>query len=104
MLGGGPGLGTFGNPGGDQGAAQCGEHVLEGRPGFAAVPGLAGAAVGDGLPAVAVPGVPGDDQGVDEQGERDGALDGAGGAGAGLAGAQDVAGVRKGLLDRYVCS
>ena len=34
-----------------------------------------------------------------EQGERDGALDGAAGAVAGLAGAEDVAGVGEGLLD-----
>ena len=34
-----------------------------------------------------------------EQGERDGALDGAAGPGAGLAGAEDVAGVGEGLLD-----
>jgi hypothetical protein len=36
---------------------------------------------------------------VDEQRERDGALDSAAGAVAGLAGAQDVAGVGEGLLD-----
>jgi hypothetical protein len=48
---------------------------------------------------VAVPGVPDDDQGVHEQGEGDGALDGAPDAVAGLAGARDVAGVGECLLD-----
>jgi hypothetical protein len=51
---------------------------------------------------VAVPGVPGDDQGVHQQRERDGALDGAADPGAGLAGAEDVAGVREGLLDGLI--
>src|SRR4030095_3422441 len=55
---------------------------------------------GDAGPVVAVPGVPDDDQGVHEQGERDGALDGAADPGAGLPGAQDVAGIIEGLLDR----
>jgi hypothetical protein len=57
---------------------------------------------GDAGLAVAVPGVPHDDQGAGEQGERDGALDGAGGAVAGLAGAEDVAGVGEGLLDGLI--
>jgi len=102
LLGCGLSLGTLGNPGGDQGAAQCGEHVLEGGGGLAAVPGLAGAAGGDGLPAVAVAGVPGDDQGAGEQGERDGPLDGAANPGAGFAGARGVAGAGEGLLDGLI--
>lgn len=57
------------------------------------------AAGGEGVPGVAVLGVPGDDEGGDDQGERDGALDGAAGAVAGFAGAEDVAGVGEGLLD-----
>jgi hypothetical protein len=48
--------------------------------------------------AVAVPCVPDDDQGVHEQGERDGALDGAG-RGCGPRRRQDVAGVGERLLD-----
>jgi hypothetical protein len=64
--------------------------------------GFGGAAAGDAGRVVAVPGVPHHDQGADEQGERDGALDGAAGAGAGLAGAQDVAGVGEGLLDGLI--
>ena len=48
----------------------------------------------------AVPGVPADDEGVREQGERDGALDGAPDPVAGLAGAQHVARVGERLLDR----
>jgi hypothetical protein len=58
------------------------------------------AAGGDAGPVVAVPCVPGDDQGAGEQGERDGALDGAAGAIAGFACAGDVAGVGEGLLAR----
>src|SRR5580692_7242382 len=69
-------------------AAELGEHVLEGGFGLGAVPGLGVAAGGDGGGVVAVAGVPDDDQGVQEQGERDGALDSAGGAVAGLAGAE----------------
>ncbi len=45
-------------------------------------------------------GVPGDDDGVHEHRERDGALDGAADPVAGLAGAEDVAGVGERLLDR----
>jgi len=87
LLGGGVCAGTRGNSGGDHGAAQLGEHVLEGGLGLGCVPGLVVAAGGEGVPGVAVPGVPGDDEGADDQGERDGALDGAAGAVAGLAGA-----------------
>jgi hypothetical protein len=91
--------GTLGNAGGDQDAAELGEHVLEGGLALGGVPGLGVAAGGDADAVVAVSGVPHDDQCVDEQGERDGALDGAAGAVAGLAGAQNVAGVGEGLLD-----
>jgi hypothetical protein len=94
--------GTAGNAGGDQDPAELGEHVLEGGPGLGGVPGFGGAAGGDAGGVVAVAGVPGDDQGVDEQGERDGALDGAAGPGAGLAGAEDVAGIGEGLLDGLI--
>jgi hypothetical protein len=90
--------GTLGNAGGDQDAAELGEHVLEGGLCLGGVPGLGVAAGGDAGRAVAVPGVSGDDQGVDEQGERDGALDGAAGPAAGLPGAEDVAGVGERLL------
>src|SRR5689334_10590156 len=93
---------TAGNAGADQDPAELGEHVLEGGLGLAGVPGLGGAAGGDAGRVVAVPGVPGDDQGVDEQGERDGALDGAAGPVAGLAGAEHVAGVGEGLLDGLI--
>jgi hypothetical protein len=70
LLGCGLGGGTLGNAGGYQDAAELGEHVLEGGFGLGVVPGL-------GV-VVVVPGVPDDDQGAGEQGERDGALDGAG--------------------------
>jgi hypothetical protein len=63
LLGGGLCCGTRGNPGGDHGAAELGEHVLEGGFGLGGGPGLAGAAGGDDVPVVAVPGVPDDDQG-----------------------------------------
>src|SRR5215475_2374495 len=99
LLGGGVCAGSRGNSGGDHGAAELGEHVLEGGLGLGCVPGLVVAAGGEGVPGAAVPGVPGDDEGGDDQGERDGALDGAAGAVAGLAGAEDVAGVGEGLLD-----
>jgi len=72
--------GTLGNAGGDQDAAELGEHVLEGGFGLGGVPGLGVPAGGDAGRVVAVPGVPGDDQGAGEQGERDDALDGAAGA------------------------
>src|SRR6185437_7934289 len=91
--------GTGGNAGADEDVAEVGEHVLEGGLGLGGVPGLGVAAGGDTGRVVAVPGVPGDDQGGDEQGERDGPLDGGAGAVAGLAGAEDVAGVGEGLLD-----
>ena len=91
--------GTLGNPGSDQDAPELGKHVLEGGFGLGGIPGLGVAAGGGAGAVVAVPGVPDDDQGGSEQGERDGALDGAAGAVAGLAGAQDVAGVGEGLLD-----
>ena len=48
---------------------------------------------------VAVPGVPQDDQGVGGQAERDGAFDGAGGAVAGLADAEDLAHLAEDDLD-----
>jgi hypothetical protein len=99
LLGCGVCSGTLGNARGYQDVAELGEHVLEGGFGLGVVPGLGVAACGDAGRAMAVPGVPDDDQGVDEQRERDGALDGAAGAVAGLAGAQDVAGVGEGLLD-----
>jgi hypothetical protein len=91
--------GTLGNARGDQDAAELGEHVLDGGLGLGGVPGLGMAAGGDAGRAVTVPGVPDDDQGVDEQGERDGALGGAAGAAAGLPGAENVAGAGEGLLD-----
>ena len=102
MLGCGVRAGTLGNAGRDEDAAELGEHVFEGGLGLGAVPGLGVAAGGDPGWAVAVPGVPGDDQGAGEQGERDGAFDGSAGAVAGLAGAEDVAGVGEGLLDGLI--
>ena len=74
MLGCGVCAGTLGNAGGDQDAAELGEHVFEGGFGLGVVPGLGVAAGGGAGPVVAVPGVPDDDQGAGEQGERDGAL------------------------------
>jgi hypothetical protein len=100
LFGFGVSCGTAGNAGADQDPAEPGEHVLEGGPGLGGVPGFGGAAGGDAGGVVSVAGVPDDDEGVDQQGERDGALDGAAGPGAGLPGARDVAGVSEGLLNR----
>src|SRR5262249_26872438 len=50
LLGGGVCAGTRGNAGGDRGAAQLGEHVLEGGLGLGCVPGLVVAAGGEGVP------------------------------------------------------
>jgi hypothetical protein len=99
LFGFGMGWGTAGNPGADQDPAELGEHVLEGGLGRGGIPGLGGAAAGDAGRVVAVAGVPDDDQGMHEQGERDGPPDGAADPGAGLAGAEDVAGISEGLLD-----
>ena len=63
-------------PGGDHRAAQLDQHVLEGRLGLGPVPGLAARRSPTSAGAVALPCVPDDDQGVHEQGEREGALDG----------------------------
>jgi hypothetical protein len=93
---------TLGNSGRDKGAAELGEHVFEGGFGLGVVPGLGVAAGGGAGPVVAVPGVADDDQGAGEQGGRDGALDGAAGAVACFAGAEDVAGVGEGLLDGLI--
>ena|ERR1019366_6940659 len=90
---------TTGNAGAVQDAAQCGEHVLEGGLSLGGVPGLGPPTGGDGGRVVAVPDVPDDDERVHQQGEWDGALDGAAGPVAGLADAGHVAGVSEGLLD-----
>src|ERR1035437_10203497 len=74
-----------------QGPAELDDHVFKGRLGLFGVPRLLGAAGVDVGRVVAVPGVPADDQGVDEQRERDGPLDGFAGPVAGLAGSQHVA-------------
>src|SRR5215470_17734240 len=84
LCGGGGCGGTRGNAGGDEGAAELGEHVFEGGFGLGGIPGLGGAAGGDVGGVVAVAGVPGDDQGVGQQGEGDGAGYGGRGAGAGF--------------------
>jgi hypothetical protein len=99
LLGRGLARAVWRKPGGDHRPAQLDEHVLEGGLGLGPVPELGGAAVIDVGRVVAVAGVPDDGQGVHEQGERDGALDGVLDAVAGLAGAQDVAGVGERLLD-----
>ena len=99
MLGCGLARAAWRKPGGYHRPAQLDEHVLEGRLGLGPVPGLGGAAVIGVGRVVAVAGVPDDDQGGHEQRERDGALGGAPDAVAGLAGAQDVAGVGERLLD-----
>ena len=75
-------------------------HVLEGRLRLGPVPGLGGATVVDVGRVVAVARVPQDDEGVHEQGERDGALDGKPDPVAGLPGAQHVAGISERLLNR----
>src|SRR6266699_3895425 len=55
-----------GKSGRDEGAAELDEHVLEGRLGLFAVPGLVVAAGVDVGLVVAVPGVPHHDQGMDQ--------------------------------------
>ena len=71
--------GTLANAGGDLDAANLGEHVLEGRRGLGAIPGLLVAAGGPGgdhaLYQVMIR--------VDEQGEQDGALESRGLVGLG---------------------
>ena len=62
LLWGGVCPGTLGNSGGDEDAAELGEHVLEGGFGLGVVPGLGVAAGGGAGVVVAVPGVPGDDR------------------------------------------
>ena len=79
----GMGWGTAGNPGADQDPAELGEHVLEGELGLGGIPELGGAATGDARRVVAVAGVPDDDQGMHEQGERDGPPRRRGGPGCG---------------------
>ena len=83
----------------NQDPAALGEHVLEGGFDLGVLPGLDVVAGDDPDRAVAVPAVPGEDEGPGDQGERNGALDGTAGAVAGLAGTEDVAGVGEGLLD-----
>ena len=63
-------------PGDDQGLAQLGDHVVEGRLGLGPVPRLAELAVEGVVGVVAVRGIPNDDQGLDQHPERDRALDG----------------------------
>jgi len=84
--------------GGDEDAAELGEHVGGGRLGLGGVPGRAGAVIGDVGGVVPGGGVPGGGDGLAGELERDGALDGAGGAVAGLACAEDLPGV----LDRHL--
>lgn len=99
FVGGGLSWAGGGKSGGDHDAPELDEHVLEGRLGLFAVPGLVVAAGVDVGLVVAVPGVPHHDQGMDRQRERDGPLDCEPAAVTGLARAQYVAGAGERLLD-----
>src|SRR6266511_3505764 len=85
--------------GGDEDAAELGEHVCGGGVGLGAVPGPAGAVGGDVVGVVAGGGVPADRQGQAGQAEGDGPLDCAGLAGVGLADTDQLLGVFDGYLD-----
>ena len=91
--------GLWEKSGGDELAAEGGEHVEGGGFGFGAVPGCGGSAVCGVGGGVAVQGVPEDQQGVAEQPEHDGAFDGFLGAVAGLADAEDVLDVEEQGVD-----
>jgi hypothetical protein len=97
-----PGLGWAGGQksGGDDDAAQLGEHVGEGRLGLGGVPGGSPTPVGEVGAVVAVQGAPEHGDRVAVQAERDGAAHGVLGAVAGLADAEKVAGLGEGDLDR----
>ena len=79
--------------GGDDNAAELGGHVGGGGLGLGGVPGGTGAVTGHVGGVVPVGGVPAVGEGLAGEHERDGALDGAGGAVAGLPGAIDLLGV-----------
>ena len=76
--------------GGDDLAAEAGEHVQGGRFGLRPVPRRRGPAVCDVGAGVAVQGVPDDEQAVAEQPEGDGPFDGLGDPVAGLPDPEDV--------------
>src|SRR5574337_1594179 len=65
-----------GKSGGDEGAAELGEHVFEGGFGPLVVPGFGGVAAGEVVGMVAGHRVPDDHQGLHEEPEWHGALDG----------------------------
>src|SRR6266496_4391544 len=71
-------------------AAEAGGHVGGGRGGLGEVPGALAAAPLDVGGIAGGSGVPGDEQGLDEEPERDGPLDGLAGAVAGVADAEDL--------------
>jgi hypothetical protein len=77
-------------PGGDDDAAELGSHVSGGGFGLGGVPRGERSAFVQVGGVVACGGVPGDGGGLAGDLERHGALDGAGGAVAGLAGAEDL--------------
>jgi hypothetical protein len=81
--------------GGQEGASERGEHVGDRDGPLGAVPGRAGAVGGKVVGWVAVVGVPDDRQAVADQPERDQALYGALGAGAGVADAGEMSGVQE---------
>src|SRR5579864_1070645 len=73
-----------GNSGVVEVAAEAGGHVAGGRGGLGEVPGAVAAAALDVGGVAGGVGVPGDEQGLDEEPERDGPLDGPGRAVAGV--------------------
>src|SRR5262249_33566358 len=85
--------------GGDEDAAELGEHVGGGGVGLGAVPGSACAGGGDVVGVVACGGVPADRQRRAGQAERDGPLNGPGCAVVGLADTGQLFGVFDGDLD-----
>src|SRR4029077_13231563 len=84
----------------DKGSAELGDHVLEGWGGLGGVPGLLVAAAGEVVAVVAVQGVPDDDEAVDAELERNGALDRAPPPVAGLTDAEQLLAGGDGGLDR----
>ena len=76
--------------GGDQDAPELGGHVGGRWLGLGGVPGGAGPVLAGVGGVVAGGGVPGDREGLVGQGERDGGADSAGGAVAGLPGAEEL--------------
>ena len=86
--------------GGHELGAQLGDHVGEARAGLGPVPGAAQPAVVDVGGGISGDRVPHDNQGLHEERERDGALDGALGTAVRIPGAGELLAGGVGRLDR----